>query len=150
MAWRIAFVLWSGADELGINCYYLVNQKGRAMIAYGDDELYTIRSRIDNYNINKPRGAKDVYTPVKYYRKASFETKLRFTARDYFQLKDILVEMYPYSVSVNKKANRISLQDIVKDELTRLMTDDNSYKTRGYSLNQINWLINEAMAYTKC
>ena len=85
MAWRIAFVLWSGADELGINCYYLVNQKGRAMIAYGDDELYTIRSRIDNYNINKPRGAKDVYTPVKYYRKASFETISLPTAKRLLQ-----------------------------------------------------------------
>lgn len=150
MAWRIAFVLWSGADELGINCYYLVNQKGRIMLVYGDDELYTMRSRIDNYKINKPRGAKEVYTPAKHYKDATFETKLRFTARDYFQLKDILVEMYPYSVSVNKKANRMSLQEIVNSELKRLMTDDNSYRDRGYTLNQINWLINEAMAYTTC
>lgn len=148
MAWRIAFILWSGENELGINCYYLVNSKGNSKLVYGDDELYAMRSRIDNYKIHKRKGVKEIYTHAKHYMLACFETKLDFITEDYFQLKDILVYMYPYRVYVGKSQG-LSLQDIVKNELSYLLSGDNSYTNRGYNVTEINWLINEAKTYAK-
>ena len=149
MAWRLAFILWSGEAELGINCYYLVNNRGQSMIAIGDDELYALRNRIDNYKIYKSREVKEIYSPSYAYKAPKFETKLRLVTEDYFDTRDLLIEMYRPSVAVNKFANGLSLTDTIKYELNKLLSGNNSYSNRGYTLDKVRWLINQAITYQK-
>lgn len=137
----LAIVSRMYAEGLGI-VYVLVDRDKKLHTITSEDYLYKIRDQVINYSIDRINKKKTVVKAWRPAIKVLEDSSLIFRTKDYFDMRDISVELYQPRVSTLLKTGR-SKQNVTKYEVQKWVEKDR------LEYENSDWLINQAIEYLK-